>query len=69
MYLAAQRSLSDVIQVSLLFSIITIATMLGIVLLTTFGISFLPLCKLERYSHAMAGVIVFLSGVAILLGL
>ena len=69
MYPAAQSSLSGVILVSLLFSIITIATMLGIVLLTTFGISFLPLGKLERYSHAMAGVIVFLSGVAILLGL
>jgi len=69
MYPAAQSSLSGVILVSLLFSITTIATMLGIVLLTTFGMSFLPLGKLERYSHAMAGVIVFLSGVAILLGL
>ena len=69
MYPAAQSSLSGVILVSLVFSIITIATMLGIVLLTTFGIGFLPLGKLERYSHAMAGVIVFLSGVAILLGL
>jgi nickel/cobalt transporter (NicO) family protein len=69
MYPAAQSSLSGVILVSLIFSIITIATMLGIVLLTTFGMSFLPLGKLERYSHAMAGIIVFLSGVAILLGL
>jgi sulfite exporter TauE/SafE len=69
MYPAAESSLSGVILVSILFSVVTIATMVTIVLLTTFGFNFLPLGKLERYTHAIAGAIVFLSGVAILLGL
>jgi hypothetical protein len=43
--------------------------MLVIVLFITFGISFLPLGKLERYTHVLAGSIVLLSGIAILLGL
>jgi hypothetical protein len=69
MYPAAESSLSGVIFISSIFSIVTVSTMLGIVLLTTFGINFLPLGKLERYAHAMAGAIIFLSGIAILLGL
>ncbi len=69
MYPAAESSLSGVILISSIFSVVTIATMLVIVLLITFGIGFVPLGKLERYTHAMAGAIVLLSGIAILLGL
>jgi nickel/cobalt transporter (NicO) family protein len=69
MYPAAESSFTGVILISLVFSVITIITMLAIVLLITFGISFLPLSKLERYTHVLAGAIVSLSGIAILFGL
>ena len=69
MYPATQSSLGGVLLICLIFSVVTVATMLGVVLLATFGMNFLPLGKLERYMHAMAGAIIFLSGVAILLGL
>lgn len=69
MYPAAENSISGVVFVSLIFALTTIVTMLAIVLLMTFGFNFLPLGKLERHTHAIAGCIVFLSGIAILLGL
>ena len=47
------------------FSIVTILTMLGIVILASKGINLLPLGRLERYSHALAGVAILLSGIAI----
>ena len=43
--------------------------MLAVVLLATYGINFVKFGKLERYSHALAGAIVLLSGIAILSGL
>jgi sulfite exporter TauE/SafE len=69
MYPAAQSSISGMILISFIFSITTIATMLTIVLLATFGINLLPLAKLDKYAHPLAGAIVFLSGIAIIIGL
>ncbi|MEZ5196182.1 MAG: sulfite exporter TauE/SafE family protein [Bacteroidales bacterium] len=69
MYPAAESSTSGMIFIAIIFAIITIATMLAVVLTATFGFSFVKLGKLERYAHALAGLIVFLSGVAILFGL
>lgn len=69
MYPAAETSTSGMIFIAIIFAIITIATMLGVVLLITYGFNFVKFGKLERYSHALAGAIVFLSGIAILLGL
>lgn len=69
MYPAAETSTSGMIFIAIIFSIITISTMLAIVLIATFGFNFVKFGKLERYSHAMAGAIVFLSGVAIVMGL
>jgi hypothetical protein len=51
------------------FGAATILTMLAIVLLLSFGLSRLPTRGLERYSHALAGLAIFLCGVAIHLGL
>jgi len=65
MYPAAQSSTAGMILVASVFGIVTIATMLGVVLLGSFGLNFLPLGKLERYSHALAGFIVFASGAGI----
>ena len=54
MYPAAQNHLFHVAIVSLVFGSITIGTMLTIVLLSSYGLSFLPMKKLERYSHSIA---------------
>ncbi len=66
MYPAAEHSTSGMIMVSVIFSLITISTMLSIVLLATFGINFLPLGKIERYTHALAGAVILLSGFGII---
>lgn len=65
MYPAATKSIMGVFLVAGTFSIVTISTMLSVVLLSYFGISFLPMKKLERYVHALAGATICLSGCAI----
>ena len=65
MYPAAQKSLLGLVAVTLVFGVITIATMLSVVLFSVWGISFVRLNKLERYTHALAGFTIFLSGVVI----
>lgn len=65
MYPAAEGSVHGVVVVSLLFSVITIATMLAIVWLGIYGIGFVKMGKLERYTHALAGATICLSGCAI----
>jgi sulfite exporter TauE/SafE len=65
MYPAAHHSLKGVAVVSGVFGAITIATMLTIVLASTFGLKLLPTKKLERYSHALAGAAILLCGMAI----
>ncbi|MFH1319757.1 MAG: sulfite exporter TauE/SafE family protein [Bacteroidota bacterium] len=66
MYPAAQSNIWGLILVTGTFAIITIATMLAVVLISSFGINLLPLGKLEKYTHAIAGAIIFLSGAGIL---
>lgn len=65
MYPAAKSSLFSLILVTSVFAIVTIGTMLSVVLVSLFGISFLPIQKLERYTHVMAGATIFLCGVSI----
>lgn len=65
MYPAAQNSLFGVLLVAAIFGTVTITTMLSIVLISSFGISFLPMKRMERYTHAIAGATIFLSGMAI----
>jgi nickel/cobalt transporter (NicO) family protein len=65
MYPAARHSTTGLIVVTAVFGVVTISTMLGIVLVSSFGINLLPTRKLERYSHALAGGTIFLCGVAI----
>lgn len=65
MYPAAKHSIFGVIFVAGIFGAVTITTMLTIVVAASFGIKFLPLGKLERYSHALAGAAICLSGLAI----
>ena len=65
MYPAAKSSYFDLTVVTLVFAVVTISTMLMIVLVSTFGINLLPMEKMERYSHALAGAAILLSGLAI----
>ena len=65
MYPAARNNISGAIVVSLLFSLVTIGTMMAIVLAFKLGLSKLNLKPLERYAHLIAGGMIFLSGVAI----
>ncbi|MFW6101378.1 MAG: sulfite exporter TauE/SafE family protein [Bacteroidota bacterium] len=65
MYPAAKLSIGGTVLVAAVFGIVTIATMLGMVLLFTFGIKQFHFGRLERYTHAIAGAIIFLSGFAI----
>jgi sulfite exporter TauE/SafE len=65
MYPAAKQSLLGLVLVVLVFGAITVATMLAVVLLSSAGVNMLPLEKLERYSHALAGAAILASGLAI----
>jgi len=65
MYPAAKHDLSGLLIVTVVFSIMTIGTMLTIVMISVYGLSQLPTKRLERYMHAMAGAAILLSGVAI----
>jgi nickel/cobalt exporter len=65
MYPAAENGLFGVLLVTCVFGTATIGTMLGVVLLSRAGVSFLPLARIERYTHAIAGATICLCGLAI----
>jgi nickel/cobalt exporter len=65
MYPAAKQSVSGMILVSCVFAATTILTMFAVVLVSAWGVSFARLGHLERYSHALAGAAILLSGLAI----
>jgi sulfite exporter TauE/SafE len=65
MYPAAEHSIMGTFLVAIVFSVITIGTMLAIVLLSAWGVSFARLGRLEPYTHALAGAAICLSGLAI----
>jgi sulfite exporter TauE/SafE len=65
MYPAAKIGFFGVLLVVLVFAVATIATMLGAVLLANSGVNFLPLAKVQRFAHVIAGATIFLCGLAI----
>lgn len=65
MYPAANANISGLMLVTGVFGVTTIATMLAVVLTSSWGFSFVPLGKFERYAHAMAGGTICISGLAI----
>jgi len=65
MYPAAKHSWAGVAWVTGSFGLATIATMLVIIGLSSWGVSFVRLGRLERYSHALAGAVIFLSGLSV----
>ncbi len=69
MYPAAESSWVGVAIVTALFSVTTIATMLGTVLILLSGSEVVRFPGLQRYSHAFAGMLMMFCGVAISIGL
>lgn len=65
MYPASQHSLFGTVLVATVFSAVTISTMLAIVMAAAWGIRFARLGKLERWTHALAGGAICMSGLAI----
>lgn len=65
MYPAAKGSVPAVIAVAAVFGVVTIVTMLSVVMVVSLGLTKLPLGGLQKYSHALAGLVIFASGGAI----
>jgi nickel/cobalt exporter len=65
MYPAAKHNISGIIIVTLAFGIATISTMLVIISAASWGIRFIRLGRLENYVHAIAGAMIFISGVSV----
>jgi nickel/cobalt transporter (NicO) family protein len=65
MYPAARHSTVGVALVAAAFGLVTIATMLIIITAASWGARFVRLGKLERYSHALAGLMIFVSGLTV----
>jgi nickel/cobalt exporter len=65
MYPAAQESFSGLVWVTAVFGGVTILTMLGIVMASSWGFHMIPFRKAEQYSHALAGGAICLCGLAI----
>lgn len=65
MYPAARQSIFGLIWITAVFGIVTISTMMIVVTLISTGLAKMPMKTLERYTHALAGGIIALTGVAI----
>lgn len=65
MYPAAKGNIAAVLMVVGVFGFITISTMLASVFIISYGLLRLPFGRLERYSHAFAGLSIFLCAGAI----
>ena len=64
-YPAAKSSTFGLVLVTGVFGVVTIATMLSIVILLSLGANLLPIGRLERYTHALAGATICLCGITI----
>ncbi len=65
MYPAAKNSLAGLIVITGIFSLVTILTMMAMVFLAERGFKLIPTKGLERFSHALAGLAILGSGLAI----
>ena len=65
MYPAVDTGLSSVAVVAIVFGLCTIVTMLTLTAILLKGVSYIPMKKAERYSHALAGFAVLACGLAI----
>ena len=61
----AKGNLFSVAVVAGVFAVVTLFTMMTMVMVSSFGLAKFPMGKLERYSHALAGLTILMCGVAI----
>ncbi|MEN8194224.1 MAG: sulfite exporter TauE/SafE family protein [Bacteroidota bacterium] len=64
-YPAAEQNTFAVVLISLVFSISTIMTMLVIVFFGLYGLSFLPIAKINKHIHTLSGFSILICGVGI----
>ncbi|GAB4298556.1 MAG: hypothetical protein Kow0098_23950 [Ignavibacteriaceae bacterium] len=65
MYPAATQSITGLILVTTVFGLATITTMLSIVIISLKGLTLINFGSVEKYTHALAGGIILLCGLAI----
>lgn len=65
MYPAAKHNIAGVAFVAATFGLVTILTMLTIIAVISWGAGFVRLGRLERYAHAIAGFMIFISGLSV----
>lgn len=65
MYPAAENNFAGSVLVSILFSVVTVGTMMSVVLAFKLGLNRINLKPVEKYSHLIAGAMIFFSGLAI----
>ena len=65
MFPAATHSTIGMVSVTIVFSVVTITTMISVVAVSLWGMNLLPLGKIEKFTHALAGFAIFASGLAI----
>lgn len=64
-YPAAAHSIQSAMYISAIFGLTTILTMMAMVLATIKGFDFVPMHKVHRYTHAIAGFTIFICGISI----
>jgi sulfite exporter TauE/SafE len=64
MYPALNNDMSGFFLVTLIFTLVTLVTMFGIIIISFYGVNLLPYKRIERYTHAIAGLSIFLCGFA-----
>jgi nickel/cobalt exporter len=65
MYPAAQNNITGAVIVSILFSVVTIGTMMSIVLAFKLGFKKVNLKPVEKYNNLIAGSVILITGLAI----
>lgn len=65
MFPAATESVVGVLAVTGVFALVTVATMLAVVLVSTWGLQFVRMPSMERFSEAIAGGTITLCGLSI----
>jgi len=70
MYPAAVGNVWGAVMVSSVFGLVTVLTMLFAVMISVWGLSFIKMPKIERFSHALAGSTILMCGASmVFLGL
>jgi len=65
LYPTVQKNIYAILIITIVFMITTVSTMLFIVASMYYGTQFIKLKSLEKYSHAIAGLVILICGMAI----